>query len=56
MRKGRNGENGKNNGENSSPLSSLPDDHLTATDCNADRSWQKEKRKKEENNDVFSGH
>ena len=42
MRKGRDGElkmeNGmekKNNGENSGPLSSLPVDRLTATDCNA---------------------
>ena len=42
MRKGRDGEwkkNGKNgmenNGENSGPLTSLPVDRLTATDCNA---------------------
>ena len=49
MRKGRDGEwkmekkNGKkmeNNGENSGPLTSLPVDRLTATDCNADRSCQ----------------
>ena len=44
MRKGRDGENGmekkENNGENSGPLSSLPVDRLTATDCNADRSCQ----------------
>ena len=31
----------KNNGENSGPLTSLPVDRLTATDCNADRSCQK---------------
>ena len=30
----------ENNGENSGPLSSLPVDRLTATDCNADRSCQ----------------
>ena len=49
MRKGRGGEwNGmkkirrkKNNGEYSGPLSSLPVDRLTATDCNANRSCQK---------------
>ena len=39
MRKGRDGENGgemkENNGENSGPLTSLPVDRLTATDCNA---------------------
>ena len=38
MRKGSNGwrENGReNNGENSGPLTSLPVDRLTATDCNA---------------------
>ena len=41
MRKGRDGEwngkkNGKkNNGENSGPLTPLPVDSLTATDCNA---------------------
>ena len=45
MRKGRDGEkkNGKNgmewkmenNGENSGPLTSLPVDRLTPTDCNA---------------------
>ena len=46
MRKGRDGEwNGKkkwkkNNGENSGPLSLLPVDRLTPTDCNADRSCQ----------------
>ena len=47
MRKGRDGEwkkwNGmkkENNGENSGPLSSLPVDRLTATDCNAYRSCQ----------------
>ena len=28
-------KNGKNNGENSGPLTSLPVDRLTATDCNA---------------------
>ena len=34
-------ENGmENNGENSGPLSSLPVDRLTATDCNAERSCQ----------------
>ena len=46
MRKGRDGEwkkNGMgNNGENSGPLTSLPVDRLTATDCNADRSCQYE--------------
>ena len=31
----------ENNGENSGPLSSLPVDRLTATDCNADRSCKK---------------
>ena len=31
----------ENNGENSGPLSSLPVDRLTATDCNANRSCQK---------------
>ena len=38
MRKGRDGgENGmENNGENSGPLTSLPVDRLTATNCNAD--------------------
>ena len=52
MRKGRDGEkmekmekkkwNGmENNGENSGPLTSLPVDRLTATDCNGDRSCQK---------------
>ena len=51
MRKGRDGEWKKkmekkwkkmeNNGENSCPLTSLPVDRLTATDCNADRSCQK---------------
>ena len=44
MRKGRDGEwNGmekENNGENSGPLTSLPVDRLTATDCNADRTCQ----------------
>ena len=39
MRKGRDGkmeENGmENNGENSGPLTLLPVDRLTATDCNA---------------------
>ena len=39
MRKGRDRENEKkkkeNNDENSSPLSSLPVDRLTVTDCNA---------------------
>ena len=30
----------ENNDENSGPLSSLPVDRLTATDCNADRSCQ----------------
>ena len=46
MRKGRDGEWKKwgkkmeNNGENSSPLTLLPVDRLTATDCNADRSCQ----------------
>ena len=44
MRKGRDGEWKKwkkkmekmeNNGENSGPLTSLPVDRLTATDCNA---------------------
>ena len=36
MRKGRDGKkNGENNGENSGPLTSLPVDRLTATDCNA---------------------
>ena len=30
----------ENNGENSGPLTSLPVDRLTATDCNADRSCQ----------------
>ena len=39
MRKGRDGENGgemkENNGENSGPLTSLPVNRLTATDCNA---------------------
>ena len=30
----------ENNGENSGPLSLLPVDRLTATDCNADRSCQ----------------
>ena len=46
MRKGRDGEwNGgmENNGENSSPLTLLPVDRLTATNCNADRSCQKDK-------------
>ena len=28
------------NGKNSGPLTSLPVDHLTATDCNSDRSCQ----------------
>ena len=36
IRQRRNGM--ENNGENSGPLTSLPDDRLTATDCNADRS------------------
>ena len=51
MRKGRDGEwkmekkkwkkwKMENNGENSGPLTSLPVDRLTATDCNADRSCQ----------------
>ena len=45
MRKGRDGEKwngggGKNNGENNGPLTSLPVNRLTATDCNADRSCQ----------------
>ena len=31
----------ENNGENSGPLTLLPVDRLTATDCNADRSCQK---------------
>ena len=31
----------ENNGENSGPLTSLPVDRLTATDCNADHSCQK---------------
>ena len=52
MRKGRDGEkkmeNGmekmENNGENSGPLTSLPVDRLTATDCNADRSCQNRAR------------
>ena len=37
-RKGRNGGEWreKNNGENCGPLTSLPVDRLTATDCNAD--------------------
>ena len=35
--------NGKYNGENSGPLTSLPVDRLTATDCNADSSCQKDK-------------
>ena len=30
----------ENNGENSGPLTSLPVDRLTATDCNADRLCQ----------------
>ena len=30
----------KNNGENSGPLTSLPVNRLTATDCNGDRSCQ----------------
>jgi len=30
----------ENNDENSGPLTSLPVDRLTATDCNADRSCQ----------------
>ena len=44
IRKGRDGEKiekrkrKKNSGENSGPLSSLPVDSLTATDCKADRS------------------
>ena len=45
MRKGRDG-NGivvENNGENSDPLTSLPVDCLTATDCNADGLYQFEK-------------
>ena len=47
MRKGRDGEwkmekmeKMENNGENSGPLTPLPVDRLTATDCNADRSCQ----------------
>ena len=50
IRKGHDGENEKkregeieNKGENSGPLSSLPVDRLTGTDCNADRSCQEEK-------------
>ena len=31
----------ENNDENSGPLTSLPVDRLTATDCNGDRSCQK---------------
>ena len=46
MRKGRDGgewkmEKMENNGENSGPLTLLPVNRLTATDCNADRSCQK---------------
>ena len=47
MRKGRDGEKKwkkwkmENNGENSGPLSSLPVDRLTATDCNGDCLCQK---------------
>ena len=44
MRKGQNGEKmvGKeNNGENSCPLTLLPDDHQMATDCNTNSSYQK---------------
>ena len=45
MRKGRAGEKkwkkNKNNDENSGPLTSLPVDRLTGTNCNADRSCQK---------------
>ena len=45
MRKGRDGEElkteeEKNNGENSGPLTLLPVNRLTATDCNADRLCQ----------------
>ena len=50
MRKGRDGngmeEKMENNGENSGPLTSLPVDCLTATDCNADRSCQKQSKGK----------
>ena len=46
MRKGRNGEkmewNGENIGENSGPLTLLPVDRLTATDCNAAARAKKE--------------
>ena len=44
MRKGQDGEKmvGKeNNGENSCPLTLLPDDRQMATDCNTDSSYQK---------------
>ena len=44
MRKGQDGEKmvGKeNNGENSCPLTLLPDDRLMAADCNTDSSYQK---------------
>ena len=33
---------GKNKSENSGPLTSLPVDRLTGTDCNTDHSWQYE--------------
>ena len=42
----------ENNGENSGPLSSLPVDRLTTTNCNADRSCQNADNLK---NEDFSG-
>ena len=49
MRKGRDGENGMewNNDENSGPLTSLPVDRLTATDCNADACANRVRRERE---------
>ena len=45
----------ENNGENSGPLTSLPVDRLTATDCNADRSCQLDVVWQSGNNQMYYG-
>ena len=59
MRKVDDGEKKKTrekNGENSGPLTLLPVDRLTATDCNADARAKRKKKKKKKNNGGNSGH
>ena len=57
MRKGRDGgKNGReeNNGENGGPLTSLPDDRLTVTNCNADARAKTRRKGKEKNGENSS--